>query len=108
MPVYSLAQAQGQERLYKMNGRDYNEIYVGHEQLRSGEDDLQILITSERVLVFSLSSGDGSSSSGGGGSSSSSKQLLTVYHSELVSAKPVTFRDDQHHYGGGAGLDGKN
>ena len=44
MPIYSASQGLGQERMYKMNGSDYNEIYVGHEQLRSGEDDLQILI----------------------------------------------------------------
>lgn len=104
MPVYSVTQGLGQERMYKMNGRDYNEIYVGHEQLRSGDDDLQILITSERILVFSLSGGSGSSSSsgadGGGSGGGGSKQLLTVHHSELVSAKPITERDDDI---GGAG-----
>ncbi len=36
MPVYSERDGLGQERLYRMNGRDYREIYVAHETLRSG------------------------------------------------------------------------
>ncbi len=37
MPVYSQRDGAGQELLYRMNGRDYSEIFVAHEQLRSGE-----------------------------------------------------------------------
>jgi hypothetical protein len=82
MPVFSDRDGVGQEMMYKMNGRDYNEIYVSHEQLRSGEDDLQILITSDRVVVF------------GGGSGSDSRQLLTVGHHDLVSARSVSEREE--------------
>ena len=80
LPVYSARDGRGQEMMYKMNGRDYGEIFVAHEQLRSGEDDLQILITSERVLVFSVSSGGASvgSGDGGGGGSGDSRQVLKV------------------------------
>ena len=42
MPAYSRKDAEGQERLYRMNGRDYAELYVGHEHLRAGEEDLQV------------------------------------------------------------------
>ena len=41
LPVYSARDGAGQEMMYRMNGRDYGEIFVAHEQLRSGEDDLQ-------------------------------------------------------------------
>ena len=43
MPAYSRKDGEGQEKLYRMNGRDYSEIFVGHEQLRAGEEDLQVL-----------------------------------------------------------------
>ncbi len=36
MPAYSERDASGQELLYRMNGRDFSEIFVAHEQLRSG------------------------------------------------------------------------
>ena len=41
LPVYGARDGRGQEMMYRMNGRDYGEIFVAHEQLRSGEDDLQ-------------------------------------------------------------------
>merc|ERR1711997_730171 len=53
MPAYSKKSAEGQELLHRMNGRDYQESFVAHEQLRSGHEDLQILISNQRVLVFS-------------------------------------------------------
>ncbi len=91
MPVFGERSAAGQEMMYKMNGRDYNEIYVAHEQLRSGEDDLQILITSDRVLVFT---GVGGSGGGGGSSGGSNRQLLTVTHGDLVSARMVSEKEE--------------
>ena len=107
MPVYSVRDGLGQELMLRMNGRDYKEFYFGHEELRSGEEDLQVLITSERVLVFSLThqnAGSGVTASGGlnahqaqaglgppgavtgGGSllrNMTTKQLLTLRHGEV-------------------------
>lgn len=103
MPVYSVRDGLGQELMYRMNGRDYREFYFGHEELRSGEEDLQILITSERVLVFSLTHQNAGGAGAlnahqaqaglgppgavtGGGSllrNMTTKQLLTLRHSEV-------------------------
>ena len=44
----------GQSWLYKINGRNYFELFVGFEQLTS---DLMIVISSERVVVFELVKG---------------------------------------------------
>ncbi len=68
-----------------------------------GEEDLQILVTSERVLVFSMGSSSSSSSSdppkapssSSSSSSSSSRQLLTVFHKDILSAKAVLDRPQQ-------------
>ncbi len=109
MPVYSKAEAVGQELLYTINSRDYNEIYVAHEILRKGDiDDLQILITCDRVLVFSGKSNlpnpaeDGaastaSSEEAGESPASNSKKLsknirviVNISHGDLVCARTVT------------------
>merc|ERR1712096_430593 len=54
LPRYSEKEAVGQGWLYKINGRRYEELYVGFEQLTS---DLMIVISSERVVVFGLVEG---------------------------------------------------
>nr|CAD7207138.1 unnamed protein product [Timema douglasi]CAD7269570.1 unnamed protein product [Timema shepardi] len=56
MPHYSKKQSQGQEFLYIINNQDYSELFVAYEYLRSGSDDLRVLISSERVRVFTVSS----------------------------------------------------
>ena len=53
MPVYSRRDAHGQRLLLKLNGHDTREIFIGHHLLRSGpEENLQMLISSSRLLVF--------------------------------------------------------
>ncbi len=105
MPAYSERDGAGQELLYRMNGRDHSEIFVAHEQLRSGEEDLHVLVTSERVLVFSMASQEAaaSSSSSAPPSSSSaavssSRLLLAVSHGDLVSARPVVDTPNRQQY----------
>jgi hypothetical protein len=100
MPIYSRKDGIGQELLMMINGRNYSEFFVGHERLRHGQADLQILISSERILVFSVtpSSSSSTSSSGCGTDSDeiSAKNLrtvLTIHHNELVCARMVTSRD---------------
>ena len=51
LPTYSEKEAAGQSWLYKINGRRYEEVYVGFEQL---SEEYMIIISSERVVVFSM------------------------------------------------------
>jgi len=53
LPPYSEKAAQGQECLYRINGKNYGEMFVGYEVLRKGTEDLQVVVSSERVVVFS-------------------------------------------------------
>lgn len=62
---------------------------MAHQILTPGDDDLQIMITSDRVIVFSCP-----------GNSRDAKQLLVVSLSELVHARAVVQSKDNHevHY----------
>ncbi len=107
MPIYSRKDGVGQELLMMINGRNYSEFFVGHEKLRLGQADLQILISSERLLVFSVTnptvSNNNSNSSNTSVSNNSDetfdmfaknvRPVLTIHHSELVCARMVTSRD---------------
>ena len=110
MPNYTKKAALGQELLHKMNGRNYNEIFVAHEKLRYGNEDLQILISTQRVIVFSQASeGDASNSniensSGGSnvisnsvGRRPTSKQVLTIAHEDLICARTLSNKDSSVH-----------
>ena len=79
MPVYSAKDAAGQEMLHRMNGRNFAEVYVANEQLRSGHENLQILVSSERVLVFSRLE-----------ESKESKLVLAISHGDLVCARALS------------------
>ena len=49
LPIYTTSDALGQALLYRLNGRDLTEIYVAHEQLRTGpEENLQLLLSCDR------------------------------------------------------------
>ena len=49
LPIYTTSDALGQALLYRLNGRDITEIYVAHEQLRTGpEENLQLLLSCDR------------------------------------------------------------
>merc|ERR1719350_784615 len=51
LPRYSEKEAAGQAWLYKINGRRYEEMYVGFETL---SEEHMIVISSERVVVFGV------------------------------------------------------
>lgn len=53
LPPYNPQQTEGQELLYSINDRDYSELFVDYECLRSGTDNLKVLVTNERVIVIS-------------------------------------------------------
>ncbi|XP_064107510.1 intermembrane lipid transfer protein VPS13D-like isoform X2 [Macrobrachium nipponense] len=54
MPRYSASQAAGQELLLSFN-QGGNEIFLGYDVLREGEENLKVLISSDQVRVFSQS-----------------------------------------------------
>lgn len=107
MPNYTINAALGQELLHKMNGRNFNEFFVAHEQLRDGQENLQILVSSQRVIVFSQSSDNEDIKSHQDGSikdaerkkasisrKPSSKQVLTIAHEDLICARVVSQTDN--------------
>ncbi|XP_069683777.1 intermembrane lipid transfer protein Vps13D isoform X2 [Periplaneta americana] len=54
LPHYTKQQSQGQEFLYSINKRNYSELFMAYECLRTGAEDLRILVSSEMVRVFSV------------------------------------------------------
>ena len=106
MPNYSRKDALGQELLHKMNGRNFNEVFVAHEQLRSGQENLQILVSSQRIIVFSQlcdsddakanyegNNEDFNRKKGNTSRKPSSKQVLTIAHDDLMCARVVCQAD---------------
>ncbi|XP_076236647.1 vacuolar protein sorting 13D [Calliopsis andreniformis] len=53
LPPYNHQQAEGQEFLYIINDHNYSEIFVAYECLRSGTENLRVLVSNERVRVIS-------------------------------------------------------
>ncbi|XP_020712491.2 intermembrane lipid transfer protein Vps13D isoform X3 [Athalia rosae] len=53
LPPYNNHQAEGQEFLYTINNHNYSEIFVAYECLRSGAEDLRVLVSNERIRVIS-------------------------------------------------------
>ncbi|XP_046815359.1 vacuolar protein sorting-associated protein 13D isoform X1 [Vespa crabro] len=53
LPPYNRQQAEGQEFLYSINNRDYSELLLAYECLRSGTESLKVLVSNERVRVIS-------------------------------------------------------
>ncbi|XP_066594830.1 intermembrane lipid transfer protein Vps13D isoform X2 [Prorops nasuta] len=53
LPPYNYQQAEGQEFLYSINNLDYSELFVAYDCLRSGTEDLRILVSNERIRVIS-------------------------------------------------------
>lgn len=56
LPPYNPQQTEGQELLYSINNRNYSELFVAYECLRTGTDNLKVLVSNERVIVISSSS----------------------------------------------------
>lgn len=82
LPTYSAKQSEGQEYLYTINDRNYSEILMAYEVLLSGSEDLRILVSSEKVRVFSCS---GSQS----GSQSNATVVLQTHLCDLFECQPV-------------------
>lgn len=53
LPPYNRQQAEGQEFLYSINDHDYSELFVAYECLRSGTENLRVLVSNERVRIIS-------------------------------------------------------
>lgn len=53
LPPYNRQQAEGQEFLYIINEHNYSELFVAYECLRSGTENLRILVSNGRVRVIS-------------------------------------------------------
>ncbi|XP_014236722.1 vacuolar protein sorting-associated protein 13D isoform X1 [Trichogramma pretiosum] len=53
LPPYNSQQTEGQELLHSINNRDYSELFVIYECLRTGADNLKVLVSNERVIVIS-------------------------------------------------------
>lgn len=53
LPPYNPQQTEGQELLYSINNRNYSELFVAYECLRTGTDNLKVLVSNERVIVIS-------------------------------------------------------
>jgi len=78
LPRFSEKEAVGQSWLYRINGRNYAELYVGFENLTA---DLMIVVSSERVVVFGMVEGR-------------EKAVLTVGYTDLELAR-VVCQDDR-------------
>jgi len=53
LPCYSELAAVNQDLLHEINDRNYNELYIACEQLKTKSiEDLRIMISSESVTIF--------------------------------------------------------
>ncbi|CAL4145247.1 unnamed protein product, partial [Meganyctiphanes norvegica] len=90
MPRYSPTQADGQELLLSFS-QNNEEIFLGYEVLREGEEDLRVLISSNQVRVFSQIE-----------ASLPPTIVLNVLYTELYSCRAVVVQMDekleQKHY----------
>lgn len=105
MPNYSRSMAQGQQLLHQLNGHDTQEIFIAHHLLRSGPENLQILISSSRILVFgtldysqasSLKSANETnqiSTGAGVGMGKNLRIMMDISHGQLVCARKLTLSD---------------
>ncbi|XP_075234181.1 vacuolar protein sorting 13D [Lycorma delicatula] len=55
LPLYNYKQSHGQQFLYLINKRNYDERFMAYEVLRSGKEDLRIVISNEMIRVFTSS-----------------------------------------------------
>lgn len=79
LPPYSTLQSKGQQHLFLINKRDFNEQLLAYEPfLNDGKDSkLRLLVSSEYIRIFSRAE--------------DTTTVMVSYHlSELISCKPVT------------------
>lgn len=79
LPPYNKKQSQGQQYLYSINHRNYKELFMAYEILRSGSEDLRVVISSESVRVFSCTN-----------SSNGTTVVFERQLGDLEECKPVT------------------
>ncbi|XP_045474860.1 vacuolar protein sorting-associated protein 13D isoform X2 [Harmonia axyridis] len=51
LPRYNLKQSQGQQYLYTVNDKNYNEQLIAFEVLGSASEDLQCIVSNERIRI---------------------------------------------------------
>ncbi|XP_034948002.1 vacuolar protein sorting-associated protein 13D isoform X2 [Chelonus insularis] len=74
LPPYNHQQAEGQEFLYNINEHNYSELFVAFESLCRGAENLQMLVSNEKVRVIN----------------GSTKTVVTeVNLADLVQCKPI-------------------
>lgn len=108
MLIYSRSDAQGQQLLHGLNGHDHREIFIAHHLLRFGPDEnLQMIISSLRILVFgaSVNSGDcvGQKASSAGRKESKEgglRIMMDIFHGQLVCARALVIPEESEnkHY----------
>ncbi|KAB0794994.1 hypothetical protein PPYR_11833 [Photinus pyralis] len=81
LPCYSYKQSHGQQHLYTVNKRNYTEQLVAYESLRSGSEDLRIIISNEHVRIVT------------GTKNSSPTTFLEVHISDVLQCQPVTLTE---------------
>ncbi|KAK4875461.1 hypothetical protein RN001_011883 [Aquatica leii] len=81
LPCYSAKQSQGQQYLYVVNKRNYSEQLVAYELLRSGSEDLRIIVSNEYVRIVT------------GTKSNSLTTFLEVHISDVIQCQPVTLAE---------------
>ncbi|KAF5273971.1 hypothetical protein FQA39_LY01087 [Lamprigera yunnana] len=81
LPCYSAKQSQGQQYLYNVNKRNYSEQLVAYELLRSGSEDLRIIVSNEYVRIVT------------GTKTNSLTTFLEVHISDVIQCHPVTLTE---------------
>lgn len=79
LPLYSKAQAIGQQHLYVLNNRDFSEVLVAYEILQGAPDDLRIIVSNQLVRIVTSSRG-----------SSSLAIVVETHLRDLIQCMPVT------------------
>ena len=78
LPNYSVKEAAGQAWLYRVNGRRYEERYLGWEQLTTTPHPVMLVVSTERVTIFQVLE-----------QASREKAVLTVGYTNLELAQTV-------------------
>ncbi|KAK5644974.1 hypothetical protein RI129_006274 [Pyrocoelia pectoralis] len=81
LPCYSYKQSHGQQHLYTVNKRNYAEQLVAYEFLRSGSEDLRIIVSNEYVRIVT------------GTKNNSLTTFLEVHVSDVLQCQPVTLTE---------------
>ncbi|XP_059469653.1 intermembrane lipid transfer protein VPS13D isoform X2 [Neocloeon triangulifer] len=81
LPVYSHKQSEGQQFLHQINNNLFLEIFMAYELLRSGTEDLRVIVSSEAVRVFTTST------------NGSCAIVVKVHLGELQNCRPIQETD---------------